>query len=152
MGIHLFKLNALDLSCISANRFDVVEKELRTVIGMFERAGLGLKLKHDVQLTVHLTDQMGKCVDFVCKKYGKKSSAPFNPLRNTVDAKGVTIYHPKCPPLRTSIVLNQDSWTRDDHESVFTRTYLIIHEIEHVLRRARKTDTIQWCNRDKFVY
>lgn len=140
IGTHFFKLDALYLSRLPVDRVDVVEKELRVAIGMFEKEGVRLELKHDVYLSVYLSDQMGTCVDHVKKEYGENSTTQYNPVRNSVAAQGVTLCHPKCPPLRASIVLDQDSWTRDDGESVFTRTYLIMHEIEHVLQHARETD------------
>ncbi|MDO9530176.1 MAG: hypothetical protein Q7J27_13605 [Syntrophales bacterium] len=91
---------------------------------------------------------MGTCVDHVCESYGKEITAPYKSMRNTVTVQGVVLYHPKCPPLRASIVLDQNSWTRDDGESVLIRTYLITHEIEHVLQNARETDPIQRYNWD----
>jgi hypothetical protein len=140
-----FKLEALHSDSLSVDLVDGVENEVRGIFGIFEVIDV-LELKHDVLLEVFITDQMGKCVDKVRKDYGKRSNSPYNPLRNTVSAQGITLYHPMVPPLRASIVFDQDLWTKDDNQSLITRFSIAFHEIGHVLQQARGTGTawIDW--------
>lgn len=148
VGPYCFKLEALHINRLIENRVDVVEKELNALIGIFENNGNRLELRNDVYLSIYLTDQMAECVDKVRKDYGMKNITPYDPMRNSVAAHGITLYHPKRPPLNVSIVFNQAPWMKDDGENIVTRTYLFYHEIEHVLQEARGSALHEWDSQD----
>lgn len=141
-GVHHFKLETLHLDRLPGGRLTVVEKELRDIIGMFEKHSDVLELQHDVLLSVHLTDNMGECVDKVRNEYGIKAKAKYDPTRNAVVAQGIVLSNPKYPPLRTSIIFDQRYWIIDANDTMVIRTYLLSHEIEHVLQHAREADPI----------
>ena len=136
---HTFTLGNLHLDDLPPDRRDLAEREVRGMVAPFVRLADKLDLVQDVELEVVLTDDMGLHVDRIQASYGKASSSPYNPVRNTVAAQGITLTDPKHPPLRVSIVLNQDGWTKDDGYEVILRAYLFLHECGHVLQQARGT-------------
>jgi hypothetical protein len=82
---------------------------------------------------------MGPYVDRIQASYGKPSSLPYNPMRNTVAARGITLTDTKHAPIRASIVLDQDPWTKDSGFDVVLRAYLLLHECAHALQQALGT-------------
>jgi hypothetical protein len=150
VGPYCFKLEALHINRLIENRVEVIEKELNALIGIFENNSDSLELRHDVNLSIYLTDQMAECVDKVRKDYGMKNITPYEPMRNSVAAFGITLYHPERPPLNASIVFNQEPWMQDYGENIVLRTYLVYHEIGHVLQEARGSG-VNWHNKDRTV-
>jgi len=116
--IRTFKLKDLRLDDLPPDRRHLAEGEIRGMLGHFERLGDQLNLEHDVELDVVLAEDIAPHVDRIGQSYGKASAGPYSPTRNTVAAQGITLTHPNAPPLRTSVVLDQETWTRDDGESV----------------------------------
>lgn len=138
-NLHSFTLRKLYLDELPRENRDLAEREIRGVLEHFERLADKLELEQDVQLDVILTGDMGPHVDRIERSYGKAPVGLYQPIRNTVVAQGITLTDPAEPPLRASVILNQESWTKDDGESVAIRAYLLLHEIGHVLQQARGT-------------
>ncbi len=109
-----FTLSNLRIDDLPSDRRELAEREIRGMAAPFVRLADKLDLTQDVELDVVLTDDMGPHVDRIQASYGKASSSPYSPVRNTVAAQGITLTDPNGPPLRISIVLNQDAWTKDD--------------------------------------
>lgn len=136
------KLKGISLKNLPADRVEVVEKEIRDIVSLFEKVSDNFSLQHEVQLKVYLTNKMGELVNEINKDFGRKIETPYNPIRNTVAAQGITITHPKFPPIKIAVVFDQNAWAKDDSENIATRVYLIAHEMGHVLQKAYKPDTI----------
>jgi hypothetical protein len=132
------KLEAINLKSLPADRVQIVEREIRDLVGLFEKNSDILRLRHEVQLNVHLTNKMPELVDEINKDFGKKIKTSYNPIRETVVAQGITITHPEFPPIKIALVFDQSAWTKDDGENIALRIYLIAHEIGHVLQKANK--------------
>jgi hypothetical protein len=139
-----FRLGNLHLDDLSHDRGDLAEREIRGMVAPFVRLSDKLDLVQDVELDVILTDDMGPHVNRIKAGYGNTSSSPYNPVRNTVAARGITLTDPRRPPLRASIVLDQDAWTKDGGYEVVLRAYLFLHECGHVLQQARGTGAADW--------
>ncbi len=136
---HSFNLTSLHLEDLPGDRRHLAEHEIRSMIGHFERRAIQFGLEEDVILNVVLTQDIEPHVNRISESYGKVSKEPFSPNRNTVAVYGITLTHPQSPPLRASVVLNQEIWTKDDGESVAVRVYLLLHELGHVLQQVQGT-------------
>jgi len=140
-----FRLGNLNLDDLPHDRRELAESEIRGMVAPFVHLADKLDLVQDVELDVILTDDMGPHVDRIKACYGNTSSSPYNPVRNTVAARGITLTDARRPPLRASIVLDHYAWTKDAGYEVVLRAYLFLHECGHVLQQARGTGADWQC-------
>jgi len=145
---HTFRLGNLHLDDLPHDRRELAEREIRGMVAPFVRLADNLDLVQDVELDVILTGDMGPHVDRIQASYGNISSSPYNPVRNSVAARGITLTDTRRPLLRASIVLDQDAWAIDAGYEVVLRAYLFLHECGHVLQQARGTgaDWHRWAS------
>lgn len=135
---HHLRLVDLAIEGLPSERIAAVETEVRSLIHLFELTDIE---GQDVALRIILSDEMAEHVNRIHRELGNRLSAPYSRIRESVVSFGITITAVPRPPLEAWIVVDSAPWSVQDDDSLLVRTYLLAHELGHVLQEARGEGT-----------